>query len=86
MSGFYVAQEGHVVPILHPVDITGGANSDVFSMESYSHASIIISLGVTAAAPTFKVYECDDFTPTNATSIAFNVFKCETALSDVLGA
>ena len=62
---FYIPNEGHVVNILAPVDINGGAvSSDVFSMENYAHVDIIIQLGVTGAASTVTVEECDDFTPT----------------------
>ena len=86
MKGFHQAVEGHPVNILAPVDITGAiVNSDVFSMKEHSHVSIYISLGVTGAASTVTVEECDDITPTNSTAIAFTVYKEETASGDTLG-
>lgn len=84
---FHVAQEGHVVNILPPVDITGGADSDVFSMQNYSHASIILQVGVSAAAFTKIILQaCDDFVPTNTEDIPFTLFAEETAAGDTLGA
>lgn len=86
-KSFYTAQEGHVVNIIAPIDINGaGASSDVFSLENYSHASIILTLGVTGAASTVTLKECDDFTPTNSTAIAFSYYAETTAGGDTLGA
>lgn len=86
MKGFNVAEQGHVVNILPPIDINGaGAASDVFSLAGYQKASIILTLGVTGAASTVTLKECDDFTPSNANAIAFNVYKEETAGGDTLG-
>ena len=84
MSRFYLPNEGHVVNILAPVDINGGKSSDVFSMEGYSHVDIIIQLGVTHAASTITVEECDDFGPTNDTPIAFDYYSEATAGGDTL--
>lgn len=86
MQGLYLAELAHVVNILAPVDVNGGANSDVFSLENYGHATIIVQVGVSAATPTFKVQECDDFVPTNTTDIGFRIYKEETANGDTLGA
>ena len=86
MARFYTAQEGHVINALAPVDINGGANSDIFSMKDCSHVSIIIQLGVTGAASTITVEECDDVTPSNSTAIAFDYYAETTASGDTLGA
>lgn len=86
MKGINIAEMGHVVNILPPVDITGGVQSDVFSMENYAHATIIVQVGVSAAAFTkLIVAECDDFTPTTDTDIAYAVYKEESAAGDTLG-
>lgn len=85
--GFYVAQAGHVVPLIAPVDITGGKTSPAFSMAKYAHASIILAIGVSAAAEgAVTLNACADAAGTGPTAIPFNVFKCETTASDVLGA
>lgn len=82
---FQPAEEGHVVNIIAPIDINGaGASSDVFSMEGYSHATIILQLGVTGAASTVTLKECDNFTPTTATAIAFSYYSETTAAGDTL--
>ena len=86
MSGIVIAEQCHVVNILPPVDITGGATSDVFSMGNYSHATIIMQIGVSAAAFTKLIVEkCDNFTPSTHTDMAFAVYKEETTTGDTLG-
>lgn len=75
----------HIVNAIAPVDINGAAvNSDVWSMGKYSHASIVLSLGVTGAATTFTLEECDDFTPTNSTAIVFDYFAETVAGGDTV--
>jgi hypothetical protein len=71
---------------LPAVDINAGVSTDVFSMKDCSHATIIISMGVTGGASTVTVEECDNFTPSTHTEIAFNVYKEETDAGDTLGA
>jgi len=81
-----LSQEGHTINALPPIDINGGANSDVFSMKDCSHVTIFVTTGVVAAASTITVEECDDFTPTNSTAIAFKLAKEITAGGDTLAA
>lgn len=85
-KGFHVGVEGHVVNALPPVDINGGANSDVWSMAEHSHVSIVVLLGVTGAATTITVEECDDFTPSNSAAINFEYYQEETDSGDTLSA
>ena len=87
MQGFNVAEMGHVVNVIPPVDITGGKKGDIFSMENYAHATIIIQIGVSAAAATkILVNECTDFSGSDRTAIAHAIYKEETAAGDTLGA
>lgn len=87
MKGFVLAEQGHLVQALAPVDITGGKTGQAFSMKKYQHASIVVAVGVSAAAFTkILVNQCDDKDGTNPVAIAFNVYKAETASGDVLGA
>ncbi len=82
-----LAECGHIVNILPPIDITGGKTGDVFSMEHYSHVTIIVQIGVSSAAFTkILVNECTDFAAAGATAIAFSVYKEETAAGDTLSA
>ena len=87
MQGFNIAEMGHVVNILPPIDINGGAFGDVFSMRRYGHVSIIVQVGVSAAAFTkIIVEECTSFAAAGNTAIAFSIYKEETAAGDTLGA
>jgi len=84
---FYAAQEGHVVNALPPVDVDGGWTSDYWKMTKHSHVSILVSIGVSAAAiSNIKVKSADDAAGTNAANMAFNYFAEETAGGDTLGA
>lgn len=94
MKGFVAAEQGHIVQMLAPVDITGGAKSQAFSMKNYQHASIFILVGVSAAAWTSIVVKAGSATAAvgadvaNATAIAFREYKQTTAgeANDVLDA
>lgn len=86
-KGFTIAEQGHVVNALPPLDIDAGAQTtDAFSMAEYSHASIIIQLGVTGAASTVTVKESTDNAGSGATAIAFDYYAEETAAGDTLSA
>ena len=82
-----LVEESHVVSILPPIDINGAKSCDVFSMANYGHATIYITMGVThSTGSVVTLEECDDFTPSNATAIAFSYYAEDTALGDTLGA
>jgi hypothetical protein len=88
-EGFAPAQMGHVVNILPPVDITGGKTAQAFSMKEYAHVTLILAIGVAAAAFTkILVNKCTDAAGDGATAIPFTIYKQETAGAshDVLGA
>jgi hypothetical protein len=86
-KGFYAAQEGHIINALPPVDITGGKFSDVWSMRNHAHATIIVQVGVSAAAWTKIILNaCDDFTPATRIAIPYTLFVEETAAGDTLAA
>lgn len=85
-KGFYSAQAGHWVPLLYPVDETGGKTLKAFSMALYAHASILLTIGVSAAAPgAITVNACTDAAGDSPTAIPFNIFKGETTDADTLG-
>ena len=87
MPRIQVPTEGHVVNVLPPVDLNGSAKTgDIFHLKNYSHVDIIIQLGVTGAASTVTLKECDDVTPSASTAIAFNYYAETTAAGDTLGA
>lgn len=88
MSGFNIAEQAHVVQMIAPYDIdgTGARTSAVLSMKNYSHASILILLGVTGAAATVTLLACDNFTPSTTQAIAFDYYPMTTAAGDVAAA
>jgi hypothetical protein len=88
MSYFNAAQEGHVVSILPPIDIdtASGHTGESFSMENWSHASIIITGGAASGASTITVSENTDAGQSGTNAIAFKLAKEITALGDTLGA
>lgn len=87
MKGINLAEQCHIVNIFPPVSIAGAVSSDVFSLEGYAHATIIIQAGATNAdAGNITLEECDDFTPTTATAIVFDYYAETTAAGDTLGA
>ena len=84
---FYAAQDGHLVQLVAPVNITGGVTSPAFSLKNYAHASIVVGIGVSAAAPTTLLLNaCTNAAGAGATPIPFNLFTAETANLDVLSA
>ena len=87
-QGFSIGEgQGHLVLGVAPVDIAAGAQtSDAFSMANYSHASIIIALGVTGAASTVTVKENTAADGSGATAIAFSYYGEATAAGDTTGA
>jgi hypothetical protein len=93
MSGFYVANNGHVVTLVMPHDLNGGDHhSDVVNMEGYSHCTMIVNIGAASrAAGVITVESCSALGGggTN-TKIDYDCYKCETAFGsandDVLGA
>lgn len=87
MKRFYLAQEGHVVNALPPIDVSGGATSDAFKMTNHSHASILVATGVSAAALTsITVEACSAADGSGNEAIAFDYFAETTAAGDTLGA
>lgn len=86
-KGINIAEFCHVVNILPPQSISGAVNSDVFSMKNHAHVTIIVQAGSTNSdAGNITIEECDDFTPSNGTAIAFKYAAEETAAGDTLAA
>jgi hypothetical protein len=78
--GFWAAQDGHVVSVLSPQNMSGGVTGQIFNMEGYEHASILIQLGAQAAAATkILLNACTDAAGDGAAAQPFNLFTQETA-------
>jgi hypothetical protein len=94
MQGNVLAETSHFVNILPPIDVTGGAKSQAFSMKNYGHASILLQIGVSAAAFTKIIVQYGTATAAVGSDVAgntampFSIYKQETAgaANDILGA
>lgn len=87
MKGFVIADAGHVVNALPPVDMTGGKSTDRMSMKLHHHVTFILQIGVSAAAVTSIVVNAADAASSgNSEAIPFSYYSEETALGDTLGA
>lgn len=87
MKGMNVAEQAHIVNILPPVDITGGKLSQRFHMKAHQHATIIIQVGVSAAAWTKIILNsATAASGGTSTAIPFVLYACETTTADVLAA
>jgi hypothetical protein len=89
MKGFVVAEQGHVVNVISPQNITGGVTGQAFSMADYQHVSLLLLLGAQASAATKIILNaCTDASGDSPTAIPFSIYKQETAGNshDVLGA
>lgn len=85
MKGMVLANEGHYVNVIPPIDVTGGVAGDRFTMKNHQHATIYVNVGVSAAAFTaIVVKECDAATGGTATAIPFTYYTQETAAGDVI--
>jgi hypothetical protein len=87
MRGTNLAQQMHIASVVDPVDFTGGKTGRWLALKQYEHITFILSIGVSAAAPTaILVKVASDATGTGATAIPFDLFTAETAGVDVLSA
>jgi hypothetical protein len=85
MKGLVLAELGHVVNALAPVDVGGAAKtSDYFSLKNYAHATIIVVTGVVGNDTLITVEESDDNVGSSTTAIAFARYEEKTAAGDTL--
>lgn len=82
-----LAERGHFVNVWSPKDVNAGVTGDRFTMKNYRHATIYLSIGVSAGAATkIFVKNCTAASAGTATAIAYNYYVEDTAAGDVLGA
>ena len=83
---FYLAQEGHTVPLLSSQDVHAGTQTPWFNLKTGRHVSIIVALGAVNGQPgAVTVKAATDINGDNAQAIPFDVFECTIQNSDVLG-
>ena len=87
MSKYFNDESVHVVPLLAPVDSAATTvNSDVVSLENYHNVQFIIPIGtISGDTIAVTVEECDDFTPSNSTAIAFSYRLSSAVGTDSIG-
>ena len=90
MQGFIASEQGHIINVIPPVDGNAGApvTAQGFSMKGFNHATIIIQLGVTAAAPTSIVLKYAATVGGSGTAMAFSYYSqlAQGISNDVLSA
>jgi hypothetical protein len=80
MNGFNIAEAGHVVPLILPKNVTGGATAQAFSMKNADHASIIIIVGALAAQlVAVTLNQCTNASGAGAVAIPFRYYQQSTA-------
>lgn len=85
-QGKTLVEEGHIVQMLAPVDITVATSSKVIFMGDWSHVTFICLKGAGDDNATIRVEECTGFGGTAASTIVFDYAQCLTAGCDVLSA
>ena len=60
-KGITIAEEGHIVNMLPPIDVTASAQTSLYvRLENYAHASIIVMMGIVTNDTLIKMYESKD--------------------------
>jgi hypothetical protein len=88
-KGFWVAQEGHYLPVIPPVSAGAAQTSKRFNLANFAHASVILMLGAAAGpigAITVNVYQAE--TGGAGGAMPYRIFKQEAGAApfDVLSA
>lgn len=74
--GINLAEEGHVISIISPQNITGGKAATIFSMANAAKANILIQFGALAAAlGAITLNACSDISGDGATAIPFTYYQ-----------
>lgn len=74
--GINLAEEGHIISILSPKSISGGAAATAFNLKNAAKANIIIQIGAEAAAlGAITLNACSDIAGDGATAIPFSYYQ-----------
>ncbi len=74
--GISLASEGHIVSILSPSNITGGAAGTPFNLKNAAKANIVIQFGALAAAlGAITLNACSSIAGAGATPIPFTYYQ-----------
>lgn len=83
--GTNISEQFKVVPVLNPVSGCG-TTTDIWNMENYSHATILIAQGSAGSAFTVTVRCVDDVSSSNSSAISFQYYSETTSGADILAA
>jgi len=76
----------HIIPIIHPVDTTSAAPTcDVFGMQEYNHATIILQTGTNSKGFAVTVEECTTAAEADNTAMSEFYYR-EMETTDTWGA
>ena len=85
-KGFVVAEQGHIVTLFDPQDVSAAATSDTFTMKNWGHASLILQFGAGSGC-TITLGECTSFAGSDRTAVTDFRYAVEgTHAGDVLDA
>ena len=87
MRGLNIFEDGcHVVNMMPPKNGTGGYSSDIMSMAKHRWLNAVVSIGVSAAAPTkILVNACSSNAGAGRVAIPFDIYPEETDSGDTFG-
>ena len=84
-NGIVLAEEGHFVTLIAANDQGAATSSEVFSMENWSHATILCVKGG-GSAVTVTLENCTAFSGAGHATMDFSYYAENTASGDTLGA
>lgn len=91
MRGFNLVEQGHLVMMLQPTAYsaatgTSTLTSELFTMQDYARAQILIHLGTVADSLTVTLLESTSSSAGDGTAIAFNFYPETDSGGDAFGA
>jgi len=85
MKGFNIPEEAHIVCLVTPHELNGGAHrTDIINMKNYSHVDFIIVTGAGGTAATVTVEKDPETTAGSEVAIPFKYYAELTQDGDVL--
>ena len=84
-KGFISAEQGHIVQMLKPQDLSAAATSDTVCMDTWGHLSVFLNFGAGSGC-TVTVGECTGFGGTGRTAVTFRSAQDSTDLGDTMEA
>lgn len=78
--GVNIFEEAHVLEIIPPGSISGGASAQIFSMKNAAKCNIVLTLGALAAAEgAVQLFACTTLQGANPIAFGFDLYQQTTA-------